>query len=731
MSSKCLPWVLQPFRWIAVVVFLLGPPGYYGRCHADEVSDAIAAAQGAFSQSRFLQAYRLAQQAEQLASKLTEAADPRRADALLLLADSMRASGFILQSEANYKRAIRAYRKQGKAGERKLWEAFSKLGLYYQDAGRYMLAGEVFRRARYWAEDLFGDQSRELASAFNRWATLEHTRREDAQARASLNSAYAILKSQPHDDPEYIRVVTNFKFIGLWEALVQASPFTCKPPGLLPEILGKLEKQGNQDAVLHLKAISAIGRYYAILSRFLDFKSYRDETLKCRKLADDYLRRALGIQARLYGDLHPYYAQGLIDLGRLSADQSGYDLAAKHYVDALRILRFRFHDGHPLIKSTLGLLKGVYGSQGHNEKADAIAEEMSAAPEYAETDYPVAYATTRTWNDATKAYGVGDAKTLSYGTATTRASGHTMFDRFDRVIESLGQTDRSKEPLSYAESFKILTAGPGQFSDVTRLVRNNSRRGIRFPDQALLFVHGYNVDHTEAVKRAAQIAYDLEFDGALMMFSWGSAGSVLSYLDDTKQAEAAAEPLLRYISLVSRAIPNVTIHIIAHSMGNRVLSRAMEKLAKQPADARPPRIGEIIMAHADVDLDWCRRLGAVRPYVRGITNYVNSGDWALWISSSIRLGAGRCGRVAQSYPGIDTIDTTGMGGRKGIDVLGFDTQSHHGVFVNDPILFGDMSRLLATGRRPIDERTPEFRPKEANGMPVYWAFDKTVTLAGE
>jgi esterase/lipase superfamily enzyme len=37
--------------------------------------------------------------------------------------------------------------------------------------------------------------------------------------------------------------------------------------------------------------------------------------------------------------------------------------------------------------------------------------------------------------------------------------------------------------------------------------------------QALVFVHGYNVGFEDALKRIAQIAFDLDFRGACLLFS--------------------------------------------------------------------------------------------------------------------------------------------------------------------------------------------------------------------
>ena len=65
-----------------------------------------------------------------------------------------------------------------------------------------------------------------------------------------------------------------------------------------------------------------------------------------------------------------------------------------------------------------------------------------------------------------------------------------------------------------------------------------------FKDQAVVFVHGYNTSFDNALYRTAQIAYDLEFDGATFLYSWPSGGAVASYTYDRESAQAS-EPYLR------------------------------------------------------------------------------------------------------------------------------------------------------------------------------------------
>ncbi len=713
----------RPGCFVLLLIYWLSYGLAAAQAKDDQVSQILAAARSLVAQHKYAPAFQAAQKAERVTAKLLKQNDPRRAASLILLADTMRATGQILQAEPVYKQAIQALKSLGKNYEEQLLEAFSKLGLLYMDAGYEYRAGTILRKARYWAEKLYGSDNPKLAVAYDRWAEVQLARLDFTRADESVLAALKIRRKHfRQDHPARIRSSIDLAIVRLFRPssnmLGYFKPAPKVSKDFLDEALGFLDKDPRRDPVQYFRAVSAIGDYYRVIGD-------HEESFK-------HKQHALRLLHALYGPRHPKFAEGLIALADVKVKLKQVGEAARNYEDALKILRDCLYDGHPVVKTAMTKLRYLYRDAGEKEKAAAWASRIEKLPELHYADFKLAYATTRDWNEKKKAYHrLGKTNELSYGTATVQADANALFERIDRYVESRGVIDKSTEPLSYAKNFKLLKMAPDGVGQVGTLIQEATRKSIRFPKQALLFVHGYNVTHEQAVKRAAQIAYDLEFDGALLLFSWNSAGSHVWYMGDRGRAEAAAKPLVKFLDTLSITVPRIKIHIIAHSMGNRVLSRAVEKLAKRSARARMPNLGEIIMAHSDIDLDWCRKMGKAKRFSRGVTNYVNASDWALWVSSTIRMGEGRCGRVAQSYPGLETIDTTGMGGRTDETVLGLDTQNHHGVFVNDPVLFGDMYRLLSGGRRPVHERTPEFRPVPSSGSEPYWAFEKQINLAGE
>ena len=138
--------------------------------------------------------------------------------------------------------------------------------------------------------------------------------------------------------------------------------------------------------------------------------------------------------------------------------------------------------------------------------------------------------------------------------------------------------------------------------------------------------------------------------------------------------------------------------------------------------------GEAILVHADVDARRCAQLFKnVKRTVAGMTLYVNSNDWALRVSEILR-GRPRCGRVAAVYDGVDTLDTSGMEKGKGI-LVAWSSSWNHDVFVRNPLLFGEITRLMLTSQRPPDQRTPEMAPVQNGAGNTYWKYHSAANVA--
>ena len=91
-------------------------------------------------------------------------------------------------------------------------------------------------------------------------------------------------------------------------------------------------------------------------------------------------------------------------------------------------------------------------------------------------------------------------------------------------------------------------------------------------------MHGYNVTFADAARRTAQIAYDLGFDGAPVFYSWPSRAGFAAYEVDRENAEWSQVDLKNFLGQFAERSQADNIFLIAHSMGSRVLTGALEDL---------------------------------------------------------------------------------------------------------------------------------------------------------
>ena len=100
--------------------------------------------------------------------------------------------------------------------------------------------------------------------------------------------------------------------------------------------------------------------------------------------------------------------------------------------------------------------------------------------------------------------------------------------------------------------------------------------------QALIFIHGFNVSFDESIRRAAQIGFDLQFDGVIAAYSWCSEGRAQLYLADEDNVILTTPHLLRFLLLLREEMKIDVVHVIAHSMGSRALLGAIADFPSVP-----------------------------------------------------------------------------------------------------------------------------------------------------
>ena len=238
-----------------------------------------------------------------------------------------------------------------------------------------------------------------------------------------------------------------------------------------------------------------------------------------------------------------------------------------------------------------------------------------------------------------------------------------------------------------------------------------------FKDHAIVFVHGFNTPFDFALYRTAQISYDLKFDGVPFVYSWPSGGNVASYTYDRGSAEQAEPHLAQFLDLVVKESGAKSISLIAHSMGNELLLRVLERM--RPAVPEGVVISQVILAAPDVDRDKFQNIARqITDFAKGVTLYAASNDRALGYSARFWGGVPRAGDVPVSgpliIPGVDTIDVTEVS----TDSLGL----HHSGYAENNALLNDIKLLIQTGERPPDKRIPILQRKETAAGEAYWRY---------
>jgi hypothetical protein len=135
--------------------------------------------------------------------------------------------------------------------------------------------------------------------------------------------------------------------------------------------------------------------------------------------------------------------------------------------------------------------------------------------------------------------------------------------------------------------FVLTELKPVQGNDFYEMLRDEYAQRPPEKCSAFVFIHGFNVTFDDAAYRTAQLAYDLDFDGVPMMYSWPSQGRLLGYDGDRETVDDFSSPNLQsFLERVARESGALRIHLVAHSMGNQLMANALMALGRQP-DIQP------------------------------------------------------------------------------------------------------------------------------------------------
>lgn len=241
-------------------------------------------------------------------------------------------------------------------------------------------------------------------------------------------------------------------------------------------------------------------------------------------------------------------------------------------------------------------------------------------------------------------------------------------------------------------------------------LRDRVEQGVS--KDAFVFVHGFNVTFKDAARRTAQLAYDLKFQGAPIFYSWPSQGGLFQYAVDETNVVWTVPHLREFLKEIASQSGAQSIHLIAHSMGNRALTSALRELSLEMQGASP-LFHEVVLTAPDIDREiFCRDIApAIVSTARRVTLYASSNDEALVLSKQVHgyPRAGDTGDGLVVIPGIETIDVSAVD----TSLLG------HNYYGDNATVISDMIDLVRNSKSARERSWLETVPLDDL---LYWVF---------
>jgi esterase/lipase superfamily enzyme len=205
-----------------------------------------------------------------------------------------------------------------------------------------------------------------------------------------------------------------------------------------------------------------------------------------------------------------------------------------------------------------------------------------------------------------------------------------------------GEINLGDNRQSSNDYFKVLS---GKNLDEAALIKTlkEAKRPV------LIFVHGFNVKYNEAILRASGIAYDLKYQGPIVLFTWpsGSKGGFFeeklmnkTYENNLASAQKSIEDFKNFLLKLKEN--DVEINLMVHSMGHQVVLPALAKINQQKPNTI--FVNNLILNAPDFEVAQFRNLTKnLKQISQNTTLYCSYNDKAMLASQTLnsneRLGA--------------------------------------------------------------------------------------------
>ncbi|MBA3727286.1 MAG: alpha/beta hydrolase [Armatimonadetes bacterium] len=322
------------------------------------------------------------------------------------------------------------------------------------------------------------------------------------------------------------------------------------------------------------------------------------------------------------------------------------------------------------------------------------------------TQFPVFFGTDRAGAEGAGASidFSGERGELSYGVAEVSIPDDPRMGKIERP--RWWKLQFREDPQQHVVVHSIQALSESDFVAQARKTLGSSAK-----KEVLVFMHGYLVGFHDAVVRAAQTAYDLHFEGLAALYSWPSEGSAPRYTVDETNVGWSRPHFAKFLTVVREHFGADTVHLLAHSMGNRLLVETLAAMTPQCAPGIA-NLNQIVFAAPDIDAATFKDLAETfGPKASRFTLYASSDDIALKASKAIHKysRAGESGLDLVVAKSVDTVDVTTVD----TSLLG------HSYYGENRSVLADMFYVIRNGTPP-DERFG-LVPKDKYGL-RYWAF---------
>jgi esterase/lipase superfamily enzyme len=252
-------------------------------------------------------------------------------------------------------------------------------------------------------------------------------------------------------------------------------------------------------------------------------------------------------------------------------------------------------------------------------------------------------------------FGVNFDKIITYGLCNIKVS---KFHEIGNISSSKDNKDNKEN-----DNFKIINSQNFSEIEFFNELKNNSIT-------PLVFVHGFNVRYKEAIFRASQIAYDLKYQGPIILFTWPSGAkdgffeeAMLNktYELNAQNVKSSIDPFAKFLEGFKKN--NIKINLMIHSMGHQLALEAINKISKN--SSKEILINELFLNAPDYEAQAFKLIAKnIKKITNHITIYCSKNDKAMTASKIFNKNdrLGDCTNIDEvDVINVSAIDDSALG----------------------------------------------------------------------